>query len=126
MESAIVFQDEGFEHQVHVVELVLDLFGIDVLPVAAQDHGLGATPDVKGAVLVHGGHVARVEPSLGIEHAVGVLFVLEIALHHMLAPHDDLAGDPLRVGRIDPYLEHVPQVAAAGARLELVVGGEAD
>lgn len=126
-EPAVAHVDhERFEDHVHVVEFVLDLLGVDVLAVAREDHRLRAAADVERAVGVHGSHVARVEPALGVEDFVRIFFVFVVTLHDVFAAHEDFARRMFRVGRIDPHLEQIPEVGAARSGLELVVGGEAD
>ena len=124
--SVFGFQYERLQHEIHVVELVLDLLRVDVLSAAGEDHRLRTAPDVERAVGVHRGHVARMQPPVGFEDLFGVLFVLVISLHHMFAADDDFARFVLRVGRVDLHFELFVQVAPARSGLELVVGREAD
>ena len=50
-----------------------------------------AVDQVEVAVVVGGGHVAGVQPAVGIEHRGGGLGVVVVAGEHVVAPHPDLA-----------------------------------
>ena len=55
--SVFGFQYERLQHEIHVVELVLDLLRVDVLSAAGEDHRLRTAPDVERAVGVQQGDV---------------------------------------------------------------------
>jgi hypothetical protein len=71
------------------VERLLDLQRGDVLA-ARDDHVLRPVLDLDVAVGVPDGQVAGVEPAAG-ERGVGGARVLEVALHHRVAPQQHLA-----------------------------------
>ena len=117
--------DERFGHVGEVVQLVLDLFRIDVLPAGSEDHGLRAAADEDGAVGRDDAQVARTHPAVGEERGLRRLGVLVIAQHDVVSPHEDFAHLPLGVFRVDPRL-HPVHDAADGARLEGVPLGVGD
>ena len=74
---------------------LLDLDRGDVLA-ARDDHVLEAVAQLDVAVLVHDAEVAGVEPA-ALERLARRLLVVEVAHHHVVAAHDDLA-ERLAVG----------------------------
>ena len=81
--------DRGVEHGVVGEQRLLHLDGRDVLP-AGDDDVLGPVAQLDVAVGVHHAEIAGVEPAAR-ERLGGGLGVAVVALHHVVAAHDDLA-----------------------------------
>ena len=69
---------------------VLDLGWVGVEP-AHDEHVLLAVGDVDVPALVHHPDVARVQPPVGVDRRLGLLRLVQVALHHVVAPDHDLA-----------------------------------
>ena len=69
---------------------VLDLGRVGV-EAADDEHVLDAPDDAQVAVGVERAEVAGVQPAVGVDRGRGRLGVVEVAAHHGLAAHDDLA-----------------------------------
>jgi hypothetical protein len=107
-------------------ELALDLGRIDVES-AHDEHVLDAVRDLQIALLVHDPDVAGVEPALGIDRPRGLLRILEIAPHHVVSAHPDLAGlaaRDLAAGLVDADHLGVRERATIGVRDRLGIVSE--
>ncbi|MCY1506165.1 hypothetical protein D9M68_404040 [compost metagenome] len=111
-----------FEHRRMAVQHALDLDGGDVLA-AGDDDVLQPVADFHVAVRMPHRQVAGVEPAAG-EGFLGGAGVLQVALHHRVATHEDLA-DGLAVarhrfeaGRVGDHHAFQGRVAHALARLD--------
>ena len=118
-EFVATLHDKTLAHHSHRVEFVLNLLGINVLPVGAEQHVLYASADEDVSVCRHGGEVAGVIPSFGIESLACGFLVLVVAEHDVGASCHNLAGDILGVGTEYLHL-HVAYGSAARAGLEVV------
>src|SRR5450755_3590140 len=81
--------DRRFQHCLVGEDRLLDLDRGDVLPTGHHDV-LGAVQQLHVAIGVHHAEVAGVEPAAP-ERGAGRLRIVEIALHHVVAAHHDLA-----------------------------------
>ena len=86
-----VLHDERLEHERHIVEHVLNLFGVDVLSGRTEEHGLAAPFDEQVSTFVQYAEVAGTKPSVLREDVARSFFVLEIACHDVLSTHFNLA-----------------------------------
>ena len=82
---------------------VLDLGRVRV-EAADDEHVLDPADDAQVAVGVEGAEVAGVQPAVGVDRGRGRLRVVEVAAHHGVAAHEDLArlarrGVGARLGR---------------------------
>ena len=82
--------DRGLGHGGMGGEHLLDLGGEHVEP-RHDDQVLGPIDEVEVAVVVGGGHVAGVQPTVGVEHLGGRLGVAVVAGEHVVAANPDLA-----------------------------------
>ena len=111
----LALQHDGLRHIRQFVENYLDLLGIDVLSVLGENHVLAAAQQEYVAVLIDGADVAGTEPAV-LQYLGRGLGILVIALEDDVALDGQLAGDVLRIRRIDADLHDLGQVFAAGLR----------
>ena len=119
-----ILHDERLEHERHIVEHILNLFGVDVLSGRAEEHGLAAAFDKQVSTFVQYAEVAGTKPSVLSEDVARSFFVLEISCHDVLATHFNLAYSGA-VGGGDTSF-HKRQDASARARNELIMRRKAD
>ena len=123
--AGLALDDDALLNHEHVVQTVLNLFGIDVLAVGAEEHVLLAALDVQVAIGVDDTIVARVIPSVSVERLGSSLRVLEIAQHGVGATREYLAGNVRRVAAVYANL-HACHLAAARAGMTLLVEEHGD
>ena len=90
-ELVALLYNHAFCYQSQRVELILNLFRIDVLSVRPQQHVLASSSYEEVAVGVHRSQVACMEPSVFIYYGICCLLVLVIALHHIDAAANQLS-----------------------------------
>ena len=95
-------------YKVHVVQMVLNLLGVDVLARRTKNHALAAALNEYVAVLVHYTQVAGVHPAFGVDGLLGQFLVLVITQHHVGTAADYLAGNVLGIGTqyLDLHVGH--------------------
>ena len=113
-ELVVTLHDDTLYDHGHGVELVLNLLGIDVLAVGAEEHVLAASVDIDVAVVVHGAQVAGMVPAVLVEGLGSGFGVFIIAQHDVGAFGQYLAGDVGGVGAVDFHF-HVVGGLSAGA-----------
>ena len=87
----VVAEDHDVEDERAELELLLERRGHDVLAVLELVLLLDAARDEHEAVGIDEAHVARAEAAVLREHGGVLLGALEVALHHVVAVHDQLA-----------------------------------
>ena len=121
----IALDYDAFVDHRHGVELVLNLFRIDVLSVRTQQHVLASSSYEEMAVRAHGCQVACMEPSVLIYYGICSLLVLVIALHDVDAAANQFAGYVFRI--IAQYLHfHVLHGNTAASCHIVVLMGKGD
>ena len=124
--SAVVFDDERFDHVGDVVDDGFQLFRIDVLAAGAEDHALAAAAQVQVAVVVDHADVAGLEPVVVGEGGLGGLAVLVVAQEDVFAADLDLARLLVGVLGVDADLaaRHRHAAGAAAGLPPLGVGDD--
>ena len=106
----------------HGVELVLNLFRIDVLTIRSQQHVLASSSYEEMSVGVHRCQVACMEPSVFIYYGICCLLVLVIALHHIDAAANQFTGYVLRVIAQNLYLHVLHGNTTASCHIVVLMG----
>lgn len=99
--SAIA-KDNGFGDELTFVYLSLHSVRINVLASTIHNHIFGPAGDEDIAVLIDFSQVAGIKPPIP-EYLFGLLNVIIVTLHHIVALDNDLA-DTVRAGIVDFYL----------------------
>ena len=81
-----------------LAQAVFDFLGRDVFA-AANDQVLDATGDLKEALAVDAGFIARVEPVVRVNRGGSRLLVVVVPLHHVVAAHAEFAALARRTRR---------------------------
>ena len=114
VELLTLLYDEALADQRHIAQLVLNLLGVDVLAVGAQEHCLAASLDEDVAFCIHDAEVARVVPTVLVDGCLRGLGVLEVAQHDVGTLGQDFACHVLRVTAVDAYLHVLGGLSATG------------
>ena len=121
-ELVVLLQYDALVDHCHRVELILNLLWIDVLSVRTEQHVLASTSYEEMSVGTHRCQVARVEPSIFINHGIGSLLVLVVALHHVDATANQFACYVFRVIAQYFHLHVLHGNAAASCHIVVLVG----
>ena len=100
VEFVAFLDDYALHHVRQCVELVFDLFRVDVLSARTEQHILASATNEEIARFVDHTEVACVVPSLGIECGSGGFRIFVVAEHHVGAARENFAHNALRIGAV--------------------------
>ena len=103
--------DKRLGHVWHIVEFLLNLFGIDILPGGTENHVFVAAAYVEKSIGIEIADVAGCHPAVA-ESSLGGFRVFVIALHHIVAANPQYAGSNGRIVTVDAQFHTVDTASA--------------